>query len=519
MTRAVARGHWLRRTQAPGRAALDTARGAYAPSTPIYAFRLYPGTMVKGREASAQVATGVPAKTLAGPVHARPGTRLRAPPFVNPLLNCQIQTPPQVVKLVWTHLHRRRPSVASVIDLGAGDGRFAFQGRYESYVGCEIDPSQEPAPDLPGNARIIHKCVLDVDGTYEAAVGNPPFIRNQDIKSDWRERAAKLIRDGTGADVHGLANLYVYFMWLATLKTEPDGIAVLVVPYEWVSRPTAQALREYLAVQGWHVEVHRIPDGLHVFDEVKTTASITIIDKGASRRNGSFAFYEVRSDLKSRPKKGPTPAGRRPLAYVPGRGDVYPSRGFSPGSQAVFCLTDDERREAGLRLSQVLPAVTSLRHVPTNVRVLDADAFEAYYVDAEKKCWLLRTGHDRISRAAKTWLKKAPGAVKTNSTCAKRDPWYRYADPPAPRVLYAAGFTRRRPKIVVNGCGARNVGSVHGLFGPVSLPRENELLRHLRELDFASRIVPHSGGFRKIEVAQMNGVVTAFYSRNGSAHA
>jgi hypothetical protein len=42
-----------------------------------------------------------------------------------------------------------------------------------------------------------------------------------------------------------LCNLYIYFMCLALIKTKKDGIVALVIPYEWVSRPSANALREY----------------------------------------------------------------------------------------------------------------------------------------------------------------------------------------------------------------------------------------------------------------------------------
>ena len=76
----------------------------------------------------------------------------------------------------------------------------------------------------------------------------------------------------------------------------------------------------------------------------------------------------------------------------------------------------------------------------------------------------------------------------------------------------------KAPKMLRNEIGAVHVGAVHGIFcKPKSLSAP--LLTMLREFDFASKVVPLSNAFLKIEVNQMNAVLNQLQARASAARA
>jgi predicted RNA methylase len=62
------------------------------------------------------------------------------------LSHSQVDTPQDVVSLFWKIAHRYRERFTDVLDLGAGDGRFAIGGSYKQYVGLEIDKRRAVSP-------------------------------------------------------------------------------------------------------------------------------------------------------------------------------------------------------------------------------------------------------------------------------------------------------------------------------------------------------------------------------------
>lgn len=445
-----------------------------------------------------------PLKSIDDEPSTRPGTRSKTPA----LAGCQVETPASLVEFVWQLIEDRRNEVAKVIDLGAGDGRFAASGFFDEYVGYEIDKEKHPESPPHPRAEIRHECVLNADGTFDIAIGNPPYIRNQDIDPAWRTAASEVIESETGVKIHGLSNLYIYFLWLALLRTQPNGLVSLVVPYEWVARPAAAHLRDFLEDKGWEVSVYELDGETSFFPEVKTTASVSIIDK--ARSDGGFSYYRVTEQLETVEQPGPS-GKQRIFPYERRDNDLFARRGYSLGSQAVFALTEKERQDAEIGMEDVVPCVASLRGVEEETGVLDDDTFQRHFVSKDRKSWILDMSKDDLSPQVEAWLDKAPDAVKENTTCSQRDPWYRYKMPEVPDLIYSVGFTGTRPTFLRNEIEANILGGAHGIYaGDDSLDLQ-KLTGFLRKIDFSDGIVPHSGGLRKIGVGQMNGILQRFF--------
>ena len=123
------------------------------------------------------------------------------------LTRCQIDTPPDLIQLTWDHVKRLRPQLDKVVDFGAGDARFSKSGVYQEYLGYEIDEQRCISVDVPDNVRLINRCAFsDEIVNADLCIGNPPFVRNQDLPYGWRQHAAEVLFRRTGVSVSGIAS-------------------------------------------------------------------------------------------------------------------------------------------------------------------------------------------------------------------------------------------------------------------------------------------------------------------------
>lgn len=413
----------------------------------------------------------------------------------------QIVTPSNIVKFYWKVVHEYCGKLGTVLDMGAGDGRFAHYGHYRYYTGIEIDSSKITRRHPRKHAIVTQGCAFaDRSCSFDACIGNPPYLRHQDIEAPWKEKILKELSSELGASLSGHANLFLYFIVLGLLRTKPGGLCALIVPFDWVSRPSGRSLREFIRANRWNVSVYRF--AFPVFDAVETTASISIIDK--SQKERLWRYFDVSPELELTTRRGMTGTGRRLLEYKR-RGTVFARRGISPGTQDVFTLTDGERIHHGLSRADVVPCVTSLREIPTSVSVLDRSTFEKEFVLGGRRCWLIRST-ERLSPALRAYLQAVPASARATATCKRQKPWYKYEHIDVPQLLVHSAFTTDGPRIVVNDVRAIPVGAMYGIFG-CRCKHEMRLRRQLLSRPLLKRIVPHSGRLRKLEVGQLNSVL------------
>ena len=421
------------------------------------------------------------------------------------LCQSQVTTPPAVVSLLWSLIHKRRSRLGSVLDMGAGDCRFAVGGNFDRYVGIEVDRNRAKEANLPSNARIVYNCAFRhrrID--YDAVIGNPPYVRHHDIESSWKEETTKSLEQSLGITLNKHCNLYLYFLSLGLIKTKQDGLVALLIPYEWVSRPSARTIREYIKKQLWDVEVYRFR--MPIFEGVLTTASVSIIDKGG--RSGNWTFHEVSPSYQITKCSGVVGSNEGVLEYA-ARGKVWAMRGLSPGTQKVFTLTEEERVRHGLSREDVVPCITSLRNVPRAVCGLTRKAFRKHFVESGKRCWLIKSHQGSRSKALNAYLNSIPKAKRATYTCLLREKWFKYTPHPVPKLLVGSGFTGMGPKVLINTIGAHVVGAIYGIHTEQRISSLS-LRRYLLGLNLENRVVAHAHTLRKVEVKQLNAVLIAY---------
>jgi hypothetical protein len=424
------------------------------------------------------------------------------------LRESQVTTPEPVVSLFWQLTRQHRAHMASVLDLGAGDCRFAAGGSFDHYTGIEIDRQRIDTAHVPSNGKVICGCAFRHDlAGYDACIGNPPYVRHHDIQSPWKERTIERLQRELAISLNKRCNLYLYFFCLALIKSSRNGLVALVIPYEWVSRPSTKALREFIQKERWNVSVYRFQ--MPIFEGVMTTASVSIVDKAG--HEGEWTYFDIMPDFQVVARRGVTNSRRGVLDYER-RGKIWGLRGLSPGSQKIFTLTEGERIRNGLTRRDVVPCVTSLRGAPRSLRFLTSAAFERHFVRAGEKCWLIRSCEDKRSGTLDAYLEAVPEKVRTTYTCQNQTPWFNYMPHPVPPILFSSGFTEFGPKVVVNSIGARAVGGVLGIHSTRKIP-VRRLQHHLLKINFEKRVVAHARRLKKVEVKQLNAVLNEFIEK------
>ena len=423
---------------------------------------------------------------------------------------CRVDTPLQLVERIWHEvLCRRSTRPEKVVDFGAGDGRFSRYGSFRRYIGYEVDIMRvRSAVPLSKGAKLVNECAFSSNITDAAlCIGNPPFVRNQDLPAGWRTRAAKILQDRTGITISGLANAWQYFFLLSLASTSDSGVVALVIPFEWVSRPSSANIRKFIIENRWNVSVYRLGDS--TFPRVLTTSSITLIDK--SKSDGQWSYFQetTSGSFKLLPSVTSSTRGligysRRTKTGVP---LPFAKRGLSPGTQKVFTLSESERARLGLRIgTDVVPCITTLRHLPMDEPALTKNVFEHQYVRRGEKCWLVNVRSRTISDKLRAYFESVPLDRYQTSTCLSREEWWKFLMPQIPDVLISSGFTKQYTKAVVNNATVRAVGSVCGIYA-VARNKRKALAKRLRETNLGDGVVSHSNGLRKIEVNQLNTIL------------
>jgi hypothetical protein len=423
------------------------------------------------------------------------------------LSRCQVETPIEIVDLLWRLALARRGNLPfpRVLDLGAGDARFArVKNAYREYLGIEFDRKKVRAAKVPAAAALQAADALAWSGgKFDLCIGNPPYIRHHNLEPGWRAKVLARLDQEAGISLKRTANVFVLFLLQSLLRASDDGLVVQLIPFEWVTRPSASELREYIDRNGWHVSVYRF--SAEIFPRVLTTASVTIIDKRSTE--GGWDFGEIARDGVIRPLAQPSGSSSAVLRYANRSPELYGLRGLSPGGQDIFVLTEEERLHYSLQKRRdVVPCVTTLRHLPPQLEVLDDKSFQAHYVGAGKRCWLIRSDKENVSDELTAYLKRVGDRWKQYSTCTVRPTWWQYKPHPRPALLFSSGFVGKSAKVLVNTTGAIAVGAVYGIIADQEQSADS-IAKRLRKYDFRRRVVSHSNNLKKVEVKQLNAVL------------
>lgn len=149
-----------------------------------------------------------------------------------------------------------------VLEPSAGDGQFVDAvarrltrgGHITAVEVCPSEVSKALSRAPLGLSTVVNSDAFEwwwqttgkLVGSYDAVVGNPPFIRYQHFPEAHRQAAFVLMRN-EGLSPTRLTNAWVPFVVLATAALRPGGRLAMVLPAEVMQVGYASELRSYLA--------------------------------------------------------------------------------------------------------------------------------------------------------------------------------------------------------------------------------------------------------------------------------
>ena len=159
---------------------------------------------------------------------------LAAPPVTDPDVSSlgQVFTPEAVVRAML----RLRHNTGRVLEPSCGDG--AFLQHLHQVVGIELDPRHCP----PGALNIDFFAYPESE-KFDTVIGNPPYVRYQDISPATR---ALLREDG----FDGRSNLYLFFIEKCVRHLAPGGELIFITPRDFLKSTSARALNRWLFERG-----------------------------------------------------------------------------------------------------------------------------------------------------------------------------------------------------------------------------------------------------------------------------
>ena len=315
--------------------------------------------------------------------------------------------------------------------------------------------------------------------SYEAVIGNPPFVRYQSFSGEARTRGLEAAL-AQGVRLSGLANAWAAFVVKAALHLAPEGRLALVLPAELLSVNYAQEVRRFLLRRFGRIRLVMFEERIFpgVLEEVvlllaEGSGGADCLEVCQTRDLKSLKSVEAEKWTVHTPGENEkwTPALMAQDAFATYRtaigagferlgawGGAY--LGAVTGNNRYFALTVEEANEYGLRRSD------TIRISPPGTRHLRGLAFtEAAWkqlAGVGARCLLLYPG-DEPSGAAKRYIAGAERAgVSEAYKCRTRKPWWRVPLVETPD-LFLTYMNHDRPRLVTNWARVQILNSVYGV--------------------------------------------------------
>lgn len=405
-------------------------------------------------------------------------------------------TPEQLTRFI-TDWAVRDPGDA-VMEPSAGDAAFLVEAVRRltelgavlpGVTGVEIHEhsariAAERVADAGGVPTVIHSdfFLVDPSPTYDAVIGNPPYIRYQDFtgESRTRSRAAAL---SAGVALSGLASSWAAFTIQSALFLRPGGRMGLVLPAELLSVNYAAPVRQFLFDRFASVELVLFTE--RVFPEAEADVVLLLADGFDQGPTDHAAIREAKdadalSTLGDALRWSPKRPADKWTGLLIGVDALHPLRklresgaftdleewgdttlGMVTGNNSYFALSPARARELGLGRADLVrlspPGSAHLRGLSLtrhNLTALGA---------AGKATWLFRPGAE-LTPAASAYVHAGHMAgVDQAYKCRVRRTWHQVPLLP-PADLLLTCMNADTPRLTTNEASALHLNSVHGVY-------------------------------------------------------
>lgn len=388
----------------------------------------------------------------------------------------QFATPPrlarELVALGISHLPSGAP--LRFFDPAVGMGSFysalratAGSRPVEAAVGVEVDPHYREPSRLIWEAdglevRAGDFTRLTPDRKFNLLICNPPYVRHHHLDAETKARLRRLTAEVVGLKVSGLAGLYVFFLLLSLRWMAPGGVAVWLVPSEFLDVNYGLVLKRFLLEHVTLLRVHRAAPEARTFADALVSSAVVVfrntlassahqvelsvggelirpaltamVECTTLATTPKWTRYPAEANRASPPPTGSAPGPVEPVTRLGDWFDVR--RGIATGDNHFFIVGEARLCELGLPAAAVKAILPGPRRLLVEEVLGDAvglpNNIERYF--------LLDTGLSpaEVGRQfPKLWAYLSSGEATTGQgyLCRRRSPWYAQEQRPAAPIV------------------------------------------------------------------------------------
>jgi adenine-specific DNA-methyltransferase len=198
-----------------------------------------------------------------------------------------------------------------VLEPACGNG--VFLARLPGAVAIEADPRHAPQ-----GALIQDFFAYPESERFDTIIGNPPYVRFQDIRPETRA----LLRP-EGFD--GRSNLYLFFIAKCVRHLRPGGELIFITPRDFLKSTSSVKLNRWLHQEGTITDFIELGDA-RIFDDAVPNCAIWRFERGDLTRRTRFLDASAGDSVRSALQKGQ----REEREFVETAGHLLFTRGHYP---------------------------------------------------------------------------------------------------------------------------------------------------------------------------------------------
>jgi len=447
-----------------------------------------------------------------------------------------------------------------VLDPAMGTGALlrSVLGRYDSLgirrgasriYGIEINPSRVrvaakilrgqrgASPHLFAGDFLLDGFAIDGTNGFDGVICNPPFVRWQEIPSEYRRLLNGNGGWASGSRTSGLAGLHVFFVRKAFEYARPGGRLAFILPSTTFAASYAAPMKHFLKERATIVALLAMDPTLEVFPGVMTSISLLLIEKRSPPKSHRSLIAKLtqipspqdlrkmlRGSVIDRTMRALRPlqtklavsanwtnlVTRQPLRQSvlgPLGSIAHVRRGIATGCNAFFTLSYNAVESLGLPHRSVRRFVPGLRQVGYEVSPEDIELAES--AGEKTHLFYLQPEQETIP-AIRSYIDfGAATGVPDGYLTSHRDKWYRLERRKSAPILFTY-MTRTRPRFLHNTSGALYLNNLLGIH-PIKRMSQPHLMAFLAILNsdqVLRRLLAigrgYAGGLLKVEPGDLS---------------
>ncbi|MGB6200151.1 MAG: N-6 DNA methylase [Candidatus Acidiferrales bacterium] len=328
----------------------------------------------------------------------------------------------------------------------------------EAATGIELDPLfAEAAESLWGKSG-LH--VVRGDFTkqkppaqrFNLILTNPPYVRHHHLESDAKDRLKVQLARSLHMEISGLAGLYCYFLLLCHEWMEEQGLAIWLIPSEFMDVNYGVTLRRYLTERVTLLHIHRFcPTDVQFTDALVSSA--VVVFRKTQPPPGHLVRFSFGGEIDNPSTEALLPLDvlrrSRKWTQFPARtnfestdeatlGDLFViKRGLATGSNSFFILSQEETKTWHIPRRFLKPILPGPRYLTADIIDQRADGApvvspQLYLLDCSEPEEKIKVNWPGFY----AYLQKGrEGDIHTSYLASHRAPWYSQEQRPAAPFL------------------------------------------------------------------------------------